>query len=374
MAEENMIQKAGLGSNQVMIGTVVCGVDEKRVREICDEKIVLALKDLTKEAYDGAAVKGRAMSTVLLDKMRQQEIDYKAFGDPRFQRELVKAQVSAAVSERESDYDLLSELLLARMNGELKIKTKTGISRAIEIVADVDDDELLALTVAFVIFNYGVRREAGVDVNIALHILNDLFSSFDLDKLPKGSAWLENLEMLDTISLSPFSRFNNLIERFANSLDGVVCTGILGSSKQMEDVKTILSRIHINEDILLPNPLLPGYFRLPTYSLHDFSDVILFKKQFDETTGRIDSLQVKPTDEVMAGFSEITKLYETAPALKSKVRENFRKMWNGHSALSKVNAWLESQQTAFRITKVGRAIAYVNAKRIVPNLPTISLE
>ena len=48
MASEKQMQKAGDNSNQLQIAnaTFVCGVDEKRVREVCNEIAVEAIKTL----------------------------------------------------------------------------------------------------------------------------------------------------------------------------------------------------------------------------------------------------------------------------------------------------------------------------------------
>ena len=73
------------------------------------------------------------------------------FSDPSFQFLITEAHKTAASTEREADYDLLSELLLHRVKKDKDRKVRVGIKKAIEIVDQVDDDALCALTVAYTI-------------------------------------------------------------------------------------------------------------------------------------------------------------------------------------------------------------------------------
>ncbi len=50
MADSSQVQKAGAGASQFQVGVLNVGIDEKRVREICDEKIAYAIEDLTFDA------------------------------------------------------------------------------------------------------------------------------------------------------------------------------------------------------------------------------------------------------------------------------------------------------------------------------------
>lgn len=59
---------------------------------------------------------------------------------------LVDAQKVAA-TERSVDYDLLSELLVHRIEKGNDRHTRTGIHRAVEIVEDISNEALLGLTV-----------------------------------------------------------------------------------------------------------------------------------------------------------------------------------------------------------------------------------
>lgn len=62
-------QKAGDNSVQVQAGTIVNGIDEKRVREIVDERLPIALQNFSEEAYRIAAQRNSKFSEKLIDKI-----------------------------------------------------------------------------------------------------------------------------------------------------------------------------------------------------------------------------------------------------------------------------------------------------------------
>ena len=141
MADLSQIQKAGTGASQLQVGVLNVGIDEKRAREICDEKISDAIRDLTAEAFGVAKERVEDLVTMTLAKIQKQKVDMSSFSDPKFQREIAKAQSSAASSDRKSDIEMLAELLVARMDGKLQRKTHTGISRAEQAYQIAHKDE-----------------------------------------------------------------------------------------------------------------------------------------------------------------------------------------------------------------------------------------
>lgn len=105
----------------------------------------------------------------------------KAFADPGFQLLLIDAQKSAAATERYVDYDLLSELLVHRIEKGNDRHIRTGIHRAVEIVEDISDEALLGLTVAHSLKFF---VPIALDIKYALDILDDLFGKIMYAELP----------------------------------------------------------------------------------------------------------------------------------------------------------------------------------------------
>jgi hypothetical protein len=108
------IQKAGDNAQQFQIQSETIGIDEKRAREIYDEKYAIAKRDFTEEALQIANERVEEFENRLIPKIEAVNNGLNAFADPSFQLLLIDAQ-KAAATERVVDYDLLSELLVHRI-------------------------------------------------------------------------------------------------------------------------------------------------------------------------------------------------------------------------------------------------------------------
>ena len=374
MADSSQVQKAGAGAVQVQAGMIIVGIDEKRAREICDEKISCAIKDLTCEARSVAEKRISDLVIKTLAKIQERKVDMSSFADPKFQRELIKAQSSAAASDRKSDIEMLSELLVARMDGKLQRKTRTGISRAIEIVSDVDDDELTALTVVFAFGNFSPVPILGVSLAKGLSALEGFYAKLGVQVLPKGEGWMENLSMLDAILPTPFGEFKKVVEYYAEKMDGYVCVGIEKGSPDFIKAQQVLANVGLPVDILVCNELLQGYVRLPFVKQVGCADLPLFQTVYDGVCGKSVEVQIKPTDAQIAAMKEVLALYKKDSQLKKQVIKAFETEWQKYPSLAVVQKWIDGLKKSFDITKVGRALAYTNARRCAPDLPVLNLE
>ena len=377
MENIKQVQKAGTGAavTQIgQIGIVNCGIDEKRAREICDEKINEAIRDLTEEACNKAVQRVADFISVFLKKVSERQVDLSAFAEPSFQRELAKAQKFSAASDRENDIELLSDLLLERMNGKLKRKTKTGISRALEVVTEIDDDELLGLTIVFLVLSISPTSLFGSETRMGLDVLERIFVKLPLSSLPNTSSWVENLNILDAVIISPFwggSKFADILEQ---RLNGYVCVGIGENTPEFETAKNILHAAKISESLLTKNEFLPGYFRLPVVNTSDFDSLSFHKKIINPKDGSTTIITVPTTKEMSHSLSEVSALYSRDGKLLSEVKQKFEAELVNYPSLSLVQKWFDTLTTSFTVTKVGAALAYVNGKRYAPELPMPPLE
>lgn len=374
MADSSQVQKAGAGASQFQVGVLNVGIDEKRAREICDEKISDAIRDLTGEAFGVAKARVEDLVTMTLAKIQKQKADMSSFADPKFQREIAKAQSSAASSDRKSDIEMLSELLVARMDGKLQRKTHTGISRAIEIVSDVDDDELLALTAVHAVGCYYPSSIKGHSIKEGLFALNRLYEQLKVSDLPQGEGWMENLNMLDAIIISPIGGFKKIVEYFEEKLDGYVCAGIGMASPEFNTAKQILKSAGLSENILVPHQALQGYVRLPVVRLPECSDLQLLKYVTNRTDGKPMPMISTPSLQEVQAMEKVVALYAKDASLLTKVKKAFEDEWAKFPALVEMQKWFDGLHKSFEITKVGMALAYVNAKRCAPDLPPLRLE
>jgi hypothetical protein len=141
---DKQIQKAGDNAQQIQATTVVVnnGIDEKRTREIFSEMFALERVNYTQEAIRIAENRVYKFQESLIPRIEAIEGASEAFADPKFQFLLRDAQRTAAETERESDYDLLTELLVCHIQKGDNRKNSAGIGRAISIVDEIDNDAL----------------------------------------------------------------------------------------------------------------------------------------------------------------------------------------------------------------------------------------
>jgi len=109
-------QQAGEGSQQIQATNVTIinnsGPTEEQVKKIVNDLIPVAIKEYTEEARETANERIAKLENCILPRISQVDGMIESFSDPAFQRLVVKAEQEAAASEREADYDLLTELLV----------------------------------------------------------------------------------------------------------------------------------------------------------------------------------------------------------------------------------------------------------------------
>ena len=244
MVSDKQIQKAGENSQQIQAGSInitnVMGIDEKRAREIFNEMYVIARRDFSKDAYECANARVAQFEESLMPKIMQIDGALEKFADPSFQFLIAEAHKTAAATERIADYDLLSELLVHRIQkGEKNRKVRAGIARAVEIVDQIDDDALCALTVSHTV---GSLLPTANSVKEGLDILEDIFSKLIYTELPRGREWLDHLEILDAVRLPSFGNLKKIEVFYPEQLNGYVCVGI---AKGTDKYDNEIGRAHV---------------------------------------------------------------------------------------------------------------------------------
>lgn len=356
------IQKAGDNAQQVQIQNLTIGIDEKRAREIYDEKYAIAKRNFTEEALRIADERVKKLENRLMPKIKAVNEGLKSFADPSFQLLLVDAQKVAVATERTVDYDLLSELLVHRIKKGNDRHVKTGIHRAVEIVDDISDEALLGLTVIHSINSFIPVASECID---ALDSLNDLYSRIIYGNLPEGTDWIEDLEILDAIRINSFGKFKSIREYYSRVLDGIITIGIKKDSEEYRNAVTILK----DNDLFIPNLLVENYL-LPDYvrvNIGNFEDINT--RSFIRTFG---SASISPMSEQQKSvIKSIIGLYSNDTQLKKDVEDRFLLEWNKRHYLSLLKEWFEKIPNSFNITSVGKVLAHSNAQRCDDKLPPL---
>lgn len=362
-------QKGGDNAVQNQIGTqIVVGIDEKRVREICDEKIEYAIKDLSAGAIEVAKKRINAFTDSVLTKIKENSANLSSFADPSFQRDIIRAQMSAAESDREADVDTLAELLMARMNGKLKRVTKTGIRKAMEIVPELEADELMVLTIMLFYTKYKPNNKSGISVEHYLNVLDGYFKKILQADLPIGNRWLQHLTILDAVIVEQLGSFIPMEDYYEKAATGLVCAGLKVGSQEHVNAVEILNQCGMGAECLVPNDLLPGFVRLPLVKSDDFSFLPI-------TIPNIPKIYtMRPNEKHIEGLKKVISLYGKDSQLLKQVKDEFAKRISQYGTLKKLKEWLANRKGWFDLTSVGEALGYVNARRCIPDLPAIELE
>ena len=352
---DKQIQKAGDNSQQIQAGTVIIqnGITEERARETFSEMTSVARKDYTEDAYGIALQRVAILEYLLMEQTKKVDGLLEAFGDPSFQFLLTNAQKKAAASERESDYELLTELLVCRAQKKNNRKFRAGISHAVDIVDEVDDDALYALTLCYLI---GRLYPLSGNCLQGLDVLNSCFETLLNETLPEKQDWIEHLEILNTIRVLPYSmprRFENI---YAQALEGYVCVGIKKDSDNYNIACELLAKRKISRTFLENHPFLDGYVRLPITHINNLVDLRIQEGPTEEYRAL--------TDEELICLHDVWGLYSKDEELLKSVKEKFIIELNKRPALKRLMEWRNTITTNFSITQAGIVLAHVNAQRL----------
>lgn len=367
---DKQVQKAGNNAQQLQAEIInitnVSGIDEKRAREIFNEMYAVARKDFTQEAYQCANERVTKFEEAFMPKMLKVEGALQKFSDPSFQFLITEAHKTAASTEREADYDLLSELLLHRVKKDKDRKVCVGIKKAIEIVDQVDDDALCALTVA-----YTIERmfPATGSIMQGLNVLENVFSKLCYTNLCKGGEWLDHLEILDAVRLNQIGSLKKLDLFYAEQLDGYVCVGIKKESENYQKALSLLNSSNLPRKLLLDHELLEGYVRLPVINKKQICSLKLVNRKI--VSGELVEQPVEISSGQKNTLERIYDLYDKNEEQKKVVTDNFYLEWTKRETLNLVLKWWNDIPMAFNITAVGAVLAHANAQRCDSSIPPL---
>ncbi len=352
--KDKQTQKSGNNSQLIQAHIVVLGIDEKRAREIFDEKWAIAKSEFTKEAILEANQRKNKFDSSLIERMKEKGA-LAAFADPAFQILLIEAQKRAASSERAQDYDLLSELMVHRFQKGSNRVVRAGISRAVEIVDQISDEALLAITV-FHSVSYFIP-ESG-NMTEGLNVLDDLFGKVIYNTLPTDNKWLDHLDILDAVRISPFGGMKLLEDYWYKNFDGYFKNGIEENSEKHNEAREIFKKNGLGENCLVKNTINETYVKIAVLNRNRISNLSM-----------IDASGNRPlTDYEKSALEKVYDLYDGSKMSK----EDFIKEIEKYPNLKKLREWWNTlKDQSIQITSVGRVIAHSNAQRIDRSLPPL---
>ncbi|MFF2269291.1 LPO_1073/Vpar_1526 family protein [Cellulosimicrobium cellulans] len=339
-------QRAGAGAQQIQVmGDLKIGIDEVRARDIAREQARLAIEEYAGEARAEADARIARFDEMLLERMHSDDLG--AFAEPDFQVALRRTQIEAATSPRESDWEKLATLLGDRVHGGASRVYKAALDTAIEAAARIDEGALAALSATnAALMWFPTTGDAGGGIALQSSIISPLVA----DGLPSGADWLDHLESLGLVRTIP-ARPKPLGQVLTSSVPGYVCVGVESGSEAERQINASLEPFGVT--CLVPHRFKPGYFRMPYRDFSsiagdlpamlrlDLHDLLL---DIAENQVRIDSVDNGAIDAYMREFASRPELSEFA-------------------------SWWEKLSSALRITAAGKAMAYVHARKVVPDVP-----
>ncbi len=364
-------QKAGDNSTQMQAGTItnnyyttITGIDEERARLICQEEYAIARQNWTSEAIAIADNRVHQLENKLLPKMIAYDNTLSFFADPDFQFTLRQAQISAAASERESDYDILSELLLHRIEQGENRERRLGIRKAIEVVNQITDESLIGLAMVYVVSKFVPTSD---DINTGLSVLNELYGKIiDMKPLPTGKNWMEHLDLLSAIRIGTegLSEFKKLDEYIPSKLSKLLVSGIEADSASLEKIKKEFEQCGIPTKCLIPHPLKPNYVKLNVSA--NIEDIVISTALSD---GNI--LKTPLSKEQQKVMSEAIAILRRDESNNPSMRKKLMEEWDKYPNLKLVRKWWDNLSCYFTITPVGIALANAYVHNKEPNVPAL---
>lgn len=366
MESSKQSQKAGDNSTQVQAGVInnyYNGINESRARQICKAEYAVAKQNWTQEAIAIADERVRQLEDKLLPKMMAYDNSLKFFADPAFQITLRQAQITAASSDRESDYDILSDLLLHRLEQRNDLQRRLGICKAIEVVDKISDEALMTLSVVYAISKLVPSSD---DMLGGLSVLNDLYGVLlDHRQLPSTEDWMEHLDLLSAIRLGVegINSFRKMKELMPMKLSKYLVSGVEENSEEFGEIKSEFIGCGISMACIIPHPLKPNYVRLCTSS--DVEDMVFI--------GNIDGnkLQIPLSEKQKDVMRKAVSIMRKDESKSSDLQERFMEEWDKFPNLKIVKGWWDKLPCSFTITPVGAALANAYAHGKDPKVPSL---
>lgn len=352
---------------QVQADTINVGLTEKEVREMMlDEgKRILAESKLI--ASDIALKRINDYIDILIPRLVKSEV-IQAFSEPSIQVLLNKTERTAICTSRETDYEMLSELLINRVKKDNDYVIKAATNKAVEIIGDISEEALLGITLLFAVQK--LVPEAGIS-NVGLEVLNSLYGKLiRFDNLPSGQYWIDNLELVQAVRIIPFSALSKFNEIIFEKLDGYFMDGINNNSEQYKELVKRINAVNLPTNILIKNPYLENYSLVAVSSEKNIDKIKVSRMLPNQTV-----IDLNLNDRQISLLKEIYNSYEknsnNINIIKNKYNEQLKKYTN----LEKVSLWWDnniSNKLNIQLTTVGTILAQVNAKRLDDRVPSLN--
>ena len=298
--------------------------------------------------------------------MGEEEKGFESFADPSFLFLLIEAQRAAASSDRESDYDVLSELLANRVKVGTYRRLYIGINKAVNMLPFVSDEQLAGIIVQFCIAKLTSKASSIAE---ALQAMDDCYGKIigNVD-LPTGEAWLESLEageLVKNVSM-PLHTFKKSRDIILDSFGRYTKSGIKKDSERYQQALTILHEAGLPASALVEHELNEDYVRLVAQDEDEINDLTI-----NQVLENGIHITVPLNDVRKEAVRKVLAMYERELGLLEDFKNRFVTKFNEHPNLKKKTEWWESIPSYFELTIVGKILANANANKYDARIPIV---
>jgi hypothetical protein len=297
------------------------------------------------EAFELVSERIQEFDRRLIRKLDEREL-LPALAEPAIQVLLRKAQLGAASSGREGDYERLAELLGSRASEDNRRK-RAAIDQAVGVVDLVDDSALLGLTLTRYVQLIGVWNGPLAD---ALDQY-DKFTGYLVqhEELPTGDEWVEHLHSLGLVRISQTEKFSPFREVLTTAFDGYVCRGMAATDADLHSVfRREVAESGGGPVGLVPHELKEGFVR-PAYG----------------STGAVDRHELLGSHEIgdVEAYKGVLSRFMGLGAVERELVPSFMDLAQQRPFLKQAALWWDSITLAFRLTGAGTVLAAADSKR-----------
>lgn len=355
------IQNAGDNANQIQTKTLVqnIGISEERVYDIVSAACDKAIESCLMESRLAVEQRLNSFKDELYVIVGNQLQLFESLREPSCAATLGAAANAAARTSSASDHQMLAELLVKRFESPSDRHVATGVTKAIEIVEFLTDEELAGLTTLHVARSF---TPVSGDIKNGIESLAGLFDALPLDHLPDGQDWIDDLDILGAVRFSSIASLVPFLDVQFKELDGYTVCGVKAGSDKETEALDKLSEAGLSAELLVEHELNPGYKRLSLRYIENFENITLNLPS--DPSGSNAGL----SDSQIEAFHHICNLSQDN-SRDEVIKDNLKKEMLRYPSLAALINWWDSIRLALRLTSVGRCLASANAGRLKPELP-----
>ncbi len=361
MSKSSTTQQARDNSQLFQISTVNIGITPEELKSIIRQENELLLSNSKIIATREAQKRLDNYTETLIPKLVRSEL-LTAFSEPAIQVLFKKSENTAICTDRKADYEMLSELLIHRINNKSDYTTSVAIEKAITEVNNISIEALMVLTLLFSVTRY--VPESG-KIRLGLKEIDNLYSKIlNQFNLPNDNRWKENLELVNAIKTFNIGNSKKLENFLYESYEGYSSLGLKKASEQYSEAIEKLTLVGLPKNILVSNEINEEYVRLEIFDKKAISKLsIIINDNGISSIVPLNSAQIAVLEDIYDSY--VIKQYNAT--------EEFINLISEFPNIKKILEWWDKNivDFSFEITAIGEVLACTNAIRIDNTLPNI---